>query len=250
MKEINNKTADFGFQKIPWEEKQKKVDEVFYSVAEKYDIMNDLLSFKMHHVWKKFVVKKAKIKTCDKILDLAGGTGDISSLVSKKIGEKGLVILADINIIMLRIAKKKLMNEGSINVKYVQANAEQLPFEDNFFDNIIISFGLRNIRNKKKALSSMLRVLKPGGKLLVLDFSKPIVPAISYMYNKYSFNLIPYIGEIIAKDIKSYRYLVESIAKHPDQKTLSKIMMDTDFHKVQHYNLTFGIAALHIGYKY
>ncbi|MED7819403.1 MULTISPECIES: bifunctional demethylmenaquinone methyltransferase/2-methoxy-6-polyprenyl-1,4-benzoquinol methylase UbiE [unclassified Francisella] len=246
-----NKTTDFGFTEVPWEEKQKKVAGVFHSVAAKYDLMNDLMSFGIHRIWKKLTLAKTGVRKGDKVLDLAGGTGDLAYKFCQMVGSNGKVVLSDINSSMLEVGKEKLTNKGCVgNIEYVQANAECLPFPDNYFDCITISFGLRNVTDKAKALASMCRVLKPGGRLLVLEFSKPIVPLLSKVYDEYSFKALPFLGKVITQDAESYKYLAESIRKHPDQETLKKMMFDAGFDNVEYQNMTGGIVALHIGYKY
>ncbi|MED7787492.1 bifunctional demethylmenaquinone methyltransferase/2-methoxy-6-polyprenyl-1,4-benzoquinol methylase UbiE [Francisella sp. 19X1-34] len=246
-----NKTTDFGFTEVPWEEKQKKVAGVFHSVAAKYDLMNDLMSFGIHRIWKKQTLAKTAVRKGDKVLDLAGGTGDLAYKFCQMVGSEGKVVLSDINSSMLEVGKEKLTNKGCVgNIEYVQANAECLPFPDNYFDCITISFGLRNVTDKAKALASMCRVLKPGGRLLVLEFSKPIVPLLSKVYDEYSFKALPFLGKIITQDAESYKYLAESIRKHPDQETLKQMMFDAGFDSVEYQNMTGGIVALHIGYKY
>lgn len=246
-----NKTTDFGFTQVPWEEKQKKVAGVFHSVAAKYDLMNDLMSFGIHRIWKKQTIAKSDVRKGDNVLDLAGGTGDLAYKFCQMVGSQGKVILSDINSSMLKVGKEKLTNKGCVgNIEYVQANAECLPFADNYFDCITISFGLRNVTDKDKALASMCRVLKPGGRLLVLEFSKPIIPLLSKVYDEYSFKALPFLGKIITQDAESYKYLAESIRKHPDQQTLKQIMYDAGFDNVEYQNMTGGIVALHIGYKY
>ncbi|ACD30534.1 bifunctional demethylmenaquinone methyltransferase/2-methoxy-6-polyprenyl-1,4-benzoquinol methylase UbiE [Francisella tularensis] len=246
-----NKTTDFGFTQVPWEEKQKKVAGVFHSVAAKYDLMNDLMSFGIHRIWKKQTIAKSGVRKGDNVLDLAGGTGDLAYKFCQMVGQQGKVILSDINSSMLEVGKEKLTNKGCVgNIEYVQANAECLPFPDNYFDCITISFGLRNVTDKDKALASMCRVLKPGGRLLVLEFSKPIIPLLSKVYDEYSFKALPFLGKIITQDAESYKYLAESIRKHPDQQTLKQMMYDAGFDNVEYQNMTGGIVALHIGYKY
>ena len=246
-----NKTTDFGFTEVPWEEKQKKVAGVFHSVAAKYDLMNDLMSFGIHRIWKKQTLAKTGVRKGDKVLDLAGGTGDLAYKFCQMVGSQGKVVLSAINSSMLEVGKEKLTNKGCVgNIEYVQANAECLPFPDNYFDCITISFGLRNVTDKAKAIASMCRVLKPGGRLLVLEFSKPIVPLLSKVYDEYSFKALPFLGKIITQDAESYKYLAESIRKHPDQETLKQMMLDAGFDNVEYQNMTGGIVALHIGYKY
>ncbi len=244
-------TTHFGFATVAKEEKVAKVAEVFHSVAAKYDIMNDLMSGGIHRVWKRFTIDCSGVRPGQKILDLAGGTGDLTAKFSRIVGETGQVILADINNSMLNVGRDKLRDMGIVgNVNYVQANAEELPFPDDHFDCITISFGLRNVTDKDKALRSMFRVLKPGGRLLVLEFSKPIIEPLSKIYDAYSFHLLPKIGEIVANDSESYRYLAESIRMHPDQDTLKGMMEEAGFEQVNYYNLTGGIVALHRGYKF
>lgn len=224
---------------------------VFHSVAEKYDLMNDLLSFGIHRIWKRFTIDCSGVRKGQKVLDLAGGTGDFTAKLSRIVGRTGKVILADINSSMLEVGREKLRNLGVVgNVDYVQANAESLPFSDNTFDCVIISFGLRNVTDKDKALKSIFRVLKPGGRLLVLEFSKPIFDPLSKIYNFYSFNILPKVGEIIVNDADSYRYLAESIRMHPNQSILKEMMEEAGFEQVNYYNLTAGIVALHRGYKF
>ncbi|PJG85119.1 bifunctional demethylmenaquinone methyltransferase/2-methoxy-6-polyprenyl-1,4-benzoquinol methylase UbiE [Conservatibacter flavescens] len=244
-------TTHFGFKTVAKEDKQKMVAEVFHSVAAKYDLMNDLMSFGIHRVWKRFTIDCSGVRKGQKVLDLAGGTGDFTAKFSRLVGESGEVVLADINDSMLRVGREKLRNLGVVsNVNYVQANAESLPFPDNTFDCIVISFGLRNVTDKDKALRSMYRVLKPGGRLLVLEFSKPIIEPLSKIYDFYSFNILPKIGEVVVNDADSYRYLSESIRMHPAQPVLKEMMTEAGFEQVSYYNLTAGIVALHRGYKF
>ena len=246
----DNKTTDFGFQQIPTEDKIARVSEVFHSVAPQYDVMNDLMSLGMHRWWKKFAIMQTQLKPGDHVLDLAGGTGDLTKLLLQKVGEKGKVILSDINSSMLQAGRARLTDCNYLNnVDYVQANAEQLPFADNSFDGVTISFGLRNITNKENALAEMFRVLKPGNKLIVLEFSKPKSLFLNKIYDQYSFKLIPKLGEWIAKDKDSYQYLVESIRMHPNQETLLKLIENVGFEKCGYHNLSGGIVALHYGYK-
>lgn len=213
--------------------------------------MNDLMSFGIHRIWKKQTIAKSGVRKGDNVLDLAGGTGDLAYKFCQMVGQQGKVILSDINSSMLEVGKEKLTNKGCVgNIEYVQANAECLPFPDNYFDCITISFGLRNVTDKDKALASMCRVLKPGGRLLVLEFSKPIIPLLSKVYDEYSFKALPFLGKIITQDAESYKYLAESICKHPDQQTLKQMMYDAGFDNVEYQNMTGGIVALHIGYKY
>lgn len=245
------KLTDFGFKQIPIEQKEQLVAEVFDSVAKKYDLMNDILSFGIHRSWKAHTINCSGVKPGDHILDLAGGTGDFTEKFSRLVGKSGKITLSDINASMLEVGKERLQNKGIVdNVRFVQANAEMLPFPDNYFDIVVISFGLRNVTNKDKALSEMHRVLKPGGRVLVLEFSKPTNQVLESIYNVYSFQLLPLIGQIVANDANSYRYLAESIRKHPDQETLKKMMIDAGFANVGYQNLTGGITALHRGFKF
>lgn len=247
----NNFKTHFGFQEIPLKEKAERVAEVFRSVANKYDLMNDVMSFGMHRLWKNFTIKEANIRPGQKVLDLAGGTGDLSKQFSKKVGSKGQVILSDINEAMLQQGRMRLIDEGIIgNISFIQADAEQLPFAESYFDCVTIAFGLRNVTNKLAALKSIYHVLKPGGKLLILEFSKPVLPLLEKIYDKYSFTVIPKLGEIICNDKESYQYLVESIRMHPDQEALKHLMQEAGFEDVIYHNLTGGIVALHKGYKY
>ena len=244
------KTTHFGYQTVATEEKQAKVADVFHSVAAKYDIMNDLMSFGIHRLWKRVTIDMSGVRPGNKVLDLAGGTGDLTRKFSKIVGPTGKVILADINSSMLNVGRDRLTDQGYVgNVEYVQANAECLPFEDNSFDVITIAFGLRNVTDKDAALRSMTRVLKPGGRLLVLEFSKPVNPLLSTAYDQYSFRLLPKMGEMVAGDADSYRYLAESIRMHPDQKTLAGMMEEAGLERVEYTNLTGGIVALHRGIK-
>ncbi|WP_084884302.1 bifunctional demethylmenaquinone methyltransferase/2-methoxy-6-polyprenyl-1,4-benzoquinol methylase UbiE [Vibrio sp. qd031] len=244
-------TTHFGFETVSTEEKVHKVAEVFHSVAAKYDIMNDLMSGGVHRLWKRFTIDCSGARPGQRILDLGGGTGDLTAKFSRIVGDNGHVILADINNSMLNVGRDKLRDTGIVgNVHYVQANAEELPFPDDYFDCITISFCLRNVTDKDKALRSMYRVLKPGGRLLVLEFSKPILEPLSKIYDNYSFHILPKMGELIANDADSYRYLAESIRMHPDQDTLEGMMQQAGFEQTKYYNLTGGIVALHRGYKF
>lgn len=244
-------TTHFGFKTVAATEKETLVAGVFHSVAAKYDLMNDLMSFGIHRLWKRFTIDCSGVRKGQKVLDLAGGTGDLTAKFSRIVGETGQVVLADINDSMLKVGRDKLRNLGvTNNVSYVQANAEALPFPDNHFDVITIGFGLRNVTDKDKALASMFRVLKPGGRLLVLEFSKPVSEVIAKLYDLYSFKLLPKMGEIVANDSESYKYLAESIRMHPDQQTLAGMMENVGFEQVEFYNLTQGVVALHRGYKF
>jgi len=243
-------TTHFGFETVDAKDKARRVADVFHSVANKYDLMNDLMSMGVHRLWKRYTIQIAGVKSGDRVLDLAGGTGDLALKFSRIVGPEGLVVLSDINASMLGEGRDRLTDEGVAgNIEYAQANAEALPFPDNYFDCITIAFGLRNVTNKEKALESMLRVLKPGGKLLVLEFSKPTNEPLSKVYDLYSFKALPFMGKLVANDPDSYRYLAESIRMHPDQQTLKQMMEDAGFDRVDFFNLTGGIVALHRGYK-
>lgn len=249
--EENQDTTHFGFQTVKTTDKANKVAEVFTSVATKYDIMNDLMSVGIHRLWKRFTIDCAGARPGQKILDLGGGTGDLTAKFSRIVGDEGRVVLADINNSMLNVGRDKLRDNGIVdNVHYVQANAEELPFPDDYFDCITISFCLRNVTDKDKAIRSMFRVLKPGGRLLILEFSKPLLQPLSKVYDAYSFHVLPRIGQLIANDADSYRYLAESIRMHPDQDTLKGMMEAAGFEQAQYFNLTGGIVALHRGYKF
>ncbi|MEQ5973629.1 bifunctional demethylmenaquinone methyltransferase/2-methoxy-6-polyprenyl-1,4-benzoquinol methylase UbiE [Serratia liquefaciens] len=251
MADQPQETTDFGFRTVARDEKQAMVADVFHSVAAKYDVMNDLMSFGIHRIWKRFTIDCSGVRRGQRVLDLAGGTGDLAAKFSRMVGEQGQVVLADINDSMLKMGREKLRDRGIVgNVSYVQANAEALPFPDNYFDCITISFGLRNVTDKDKALRSMFRVLKPGGRLLVLEFSKPLLAPLSKAYDAYSFHVLPKIGEMVVKDPESYRYLAESIRMHPDQETLKGMMGAAGFDNVTYFNLTGGIVALHRGFKF
>ncbi|MEH6811798.1 MAG: bifunctional demethylmenaquinone methyltransferase/2-methoxy-6-polyprenyl-1,4-benzoquinol methylase UbiE [Motiliproteus sp.] len=243
-------TTHFGYEQVQVEEKEKRVAEVFHSVAAKYDIMNDLMSFGVHRLWKAFTIEYSGVRKGQRVLDIAGGTGDLTSKFSRLVGPEGQVVLADINDSMLKVGRDKLQDQGiGANVRFVQANAELLPFPDNYFDCISIAFGLRNVTDKDKALASMARVLKPGGRLLVLEFSKPANAMLSKVYDTYSFSLLPIMGKLIANDSESYRYLAESIRMHPDQETLKGMMENAGLVRCQYHNMSGGVVALHKGIK-
>ncbi|MBM6552245.1 bifunctional demethylmenaquinone methyltransferase/2-methoxy-6-polyprenyl-1,4-benzoquinol methylase UbiE [Marinomonas ostreistagni] len=251
MMQDDQNTTHFGFKEIPADKKVEAVAEVFHSVAAKYDIMNDLMSGGIHRLWKRHTISQSGVRAGQKVLDIAGGTGDLTMKFSRLVGASGQVVLADINDSMLKVGRDKLANNGIVgNVQYVQANAEELPFPDNTFDCITIAFGLRNVTDKSKALASMNRVLKPGGRLLVLEFSKPETECLSQIYDQYSFRLLPFMGKVIANDAESYRYLAESIRMHPDQETLKGMMEEVGFERVTYQNMTGGIVALHKGFKF
>ena len=237
----------FGFKTVAESEKAKKVADVFHSVANKYDLMNDVMSAGLHRSWKRFAVSVSGVDRGDKVLDIAGGSGDLSRLFAQKVGAEGQVILTDINASMLGVGRDRMLDEG-LNVPALQCDAEKLPFPDNHFDCVIVAFGLRNMTHKDRALAEMQRVLKVGGRLLVLEFSKVWQP-LSKVYDAYSFKLLPLMGKLLAKDAESYQYLAESIRMHPDQETLKQMMVDAGLSKVDYYNLAAGVVALHKGYK-
>ena len=240
----------FGYTEVPVEEKVEKVAGVFHSVAAKYDIMNDLMSGGVHRLWKKYTIECSAVRPGSKVLDIAGGTGDLTLAFSKLVGSEGQVVLADINSSMLNVGRDRLIDKGvGAQVQYCQANAECLPFPDDYFDCITIAFGLRNVTDKDAALRSFHRVLKPGGRVLVLEFSKPSNPVLSKVYDTYSFKALPFMGKLITDDADSYRYLAESIRMHPDQETLRSMMDDAGFANTKYDNLTGGIVALHRGVK-
>lgn len=245
-------TTHFGFNEVPLSQKQRRVGDVFDSVASKYDLMNDVMSLGIHHLWKRFTLELCGIRAGHQVLDLAGGTGDLAIKQAQLVGEKGRVFLADINAAMLQRGRDRVIDKGLIDrIKTVQCNAEILPFADNSLDCITIAFGLRNVTDKAKALTSMRRVLKPGGRLCVLEFSRPIYEPLEKVYDFYSFKILPKLGDWIAKDRDSYRYLAESIRMHPDQDSLRQIMLDeAGFDEVDIYNLSGGIVALHRAFKY
>jgi len=237
----------FGFETVPEEQKASKVGEVFHSVASRYDVMNDVMSAGLHRFWKRCAVETSGVRKGNRVLDVAGGSGDLSKLFAKKVGESGQVVLTDINASMLGVGRDRLMDEG-LSVPALQCDAEKLPFASNYFDCVIVAFGLRNMTHKTLALAEMQRVLKPGGRLLVLEFSKVWKP-LAKVYDAYSFKLLPLMGKLIAKDEASYRYLAESIRMHPDQETLKTMMLAAGFDKVDYHNLSAGTVALHKGWK-
>ncbi|MEM9101399.1 MAG: bifunctional demethylmenaquinone methyltransferase/2-methoxy-6-polyprenyl-1,4-benzoquinol methylase UbiE [Pseudomonadota bacterium] len=244
-------TTHFGYQTIDVNDKQKKVGEVFHSVAAKYDLMNDLMSAGIHRLWKQYTIQRSGARKGQTILDLAGGTGDLTSQFSRIVGPQGAVHLSDINASMLSTGRDKLTDQGQVeNIHYTLANAEYLPFSDNTFDVITIGFGLRNVTYKDKALNAMYRCLKPGGRLLILEFSKPTNEWFEKFYDFYSFHILPKIGSIVTRDENSYRYLAESIRMHPDQPTLQQMAIEAGFDECDYTNLTGGIVALHIAHKY
>ncbi len=243
-------TTDFGFERVKTAEKAGRVREVFDSVATQYDLMNDLMSGGLHRLWKRFTIELSAVRSGQTVLDIAGGTGDLAAKFSKLVGTEGKVILADINAAMLSVGRDRLIDKGALsNIDVVQADAQFLPFEDNSIDCITIAFGLRNVTDKARALRSMHRVLKPGGRVLVLEFSKPTSPLLSKVYNAYSFSALPVMGKLITDDADSYRYLAESIRKHPDQESLLEMVEDAGFVDCRFHNMTGGIVAVHRGIK-
>jgi demethylmenaquinone methyltransferase/2-methoxy-6-polyprenyl-1,4-benzoquinol methylase len=243
-------STDFGFTQVDRDAKAGMVRGVFDSVASRYDLMNDLMSGGVHRLWKRFTIELSAARPGQTILDIAGGTGDLAARFSRLVGPEGQVILADINAAMLEVGRDRLIDKGATgNIEVVQADAQALPFEDNSVDCITIAFGLRNVTDKDMALRSMLRVLRPGGRLLVLEFSKPTSPLLGKAYDQYSFQILPAMGRLIAQDAESYRYLAESIRKHPDQDTLLGMMEDAGFAECRYHNMTGGIVAVHQGFK-
>jgi len=241
-------TTHFGYQTIPEEDKVRHVAQVFHSVAAKYDVMNDLMSGGLHRLWKMFTIAQAGIRPGFKVLDIAGGTGDLAQAFAKRVGQHGQVWLTDINESMLQVGRDRLLNQG-LCLPTVLCDAEKLPFPNNYFDRVSVAFGLRNMTHKEVALAEMQRVLTPGGKLLVLEFSKVWEP-LQKPYDWYSFSVLPWLGKQVAHDAKSYAYLAESIRMHPDQDTLKKMMEDAGLASVEYFNLTAGVAALHTGVKF
>lgn len=245
-----DKTTHFGFTDVPVEEKERRVRGVFDSVADNYDLMNDMMSFGIHRLWKRYAINMAGLQPGQQVLDLAGGTGDLTRLMAPRIEPGGHIILSDINAAMLAVGRERLLDNGIHgNVTFAQANAEQLPFPDNTFDLVTMAFGLRNVTDKQQALGSIHGTLKPGGRLLVLEFSRPVA-ALKPAYDFYSFNILPRIGRLIAKDEDSYRYLAESIRMHPDQQTLKGMLEQAGFERCDVHNLAGGIVAIHSGYKF
>ena len=248
--EDSDNTTDFGFTRVDRDAKAGMVRGVFDSVASRYDLMNDLMSGGIHRLWKRFTIELCAVRPGQTILDIAGGTGDLAARFSRLVGQDGKVILADINAAMLEVGRDRLIDKGaSDNIEVVQADAQYLPFADNSIDCITIAFGLRNVTDKAIALQSMLRVLRPGGRLLVLEFSKPTSPLLGKIYDQYSFQILPAMGRLVAQDADSYRYLAESIRKHPDQETLLGMMEDAGFVESRYHNMTGGIVAVHQGFK-
>ncbi len=244
---MTDKRTHFGFETVAEHEKARKVAEVFHSVADRYDVMNDLMSMGLHRVWKRFLALHARVRPGARILDIAGGTGDVARLLAEEAGPTGEVWLTDINGSMLGVGRDRMLDRGLV-LPVAQCDAEKLPFPSDHFDLVTVAFGLRNMTHKEDALAEMRRVLKPGGRLMVLEFSKvwkPLAP----LYDLYSFQLLPRMGELVAKDADSYRYLAESIRMHPDQETLKAMMESVGFRRVDYFNMTVGVVALHVGHK-
>jgi demethylmenaquinone methyltransferase/2-methoxy-6-polyprenyl-1,4-benzoquinol methylase len=246
----HERLTDFGYEKVAWGDKAERVRQVFASVAAKYDVMNDLMSFGAHRLWKHFALSLTGLKPGQRALDVAGGTGDLAAGMLRQVGKGGSVVLSDINPEMLAMGRDRLLDRGFAgNVECVIADAERLPFEDASFDCVTIGFGLRNVTDKAAALASMHRVLKVGGQLLVLEFSKPVAPGLKPLYDTYSFKVLPRLGRMVANDADSYRYLAESIRMHPDQETLLEMLRTAGFGQVRYHNLSGGIVAVHRGFK-
>ncbi|MGQ9659391.1 MAG: bifunctional demethylmenaquinone methyltransferase/2-methoxy-6-polyprenyl-1,4-benzoquinol methylase UbiE [Thermochromatium sp.] len=243
-------TTHFGYQQVPVQEKAKRVRAVFDSVATRYDVMNDLMSFGIHRLWKRHTIELSGVRRGHWVLDLASGTGDLAYRFSGLVGPDGLVVMTDINATMLGEGRTRMLDRGRVgNVRYSLVNAEQIPFASDLFDCVTIGFGLRNVTHKQKVLEEMFRVLKPGGRALVLEFSHPTSKLLSKVYDAYSFSVLPMLGKLVAKDAESYRYLAESIRMHPDQETLRSMMEAAGFERCEYFNHTGGIVAIHRGYK-
>ncbi|WP_445620893.1 bifunctional demethylmenaquinone methyltransferase/2-methoxy-6-polyprenyl-1,4-benzoquinol methylase UbiE [Kushneria sp. Sum13] len=248
---MDKQTTHFGYEEVPVEEKAGRVEQVFDSVARRYDVMNDLMSMGVHRFWKRVALERSGVRRGHAVLDIAGGTGDLTARFVERVGPTGRVVLADINASMLQVGRDRLMDRGiGAQVEIVQADAQALPFPDNTFDCITIAFGLRNVTDKDAALASMTRVLKPGGRLLILEFSKPVNAVFEKVYDQYSFHILPRIGKWVANDAESYRYLAESIRMHPDQPTLKAMMENAGLERVEYTNMTGGVVALHRGIKF
>ncbi len=248
--ESTHKTTHFGYETVDVEEKAARVRGVFDSVASRYDIMNDLMSFGVHRLWKHIAIDLAAVRNGQQVLDLASGTGDLATRYAALVGPQGRVVMSDINAAMLEEGRKRMIDSGHVgNVEYMQIDAEKIPFDDNSFHCVSIAFGLRNVTDKDQALREMLRVLKPGGRVLVLEFSHPGSKPLSKLYDLFSFKALPLIGKLVTNDADSYRYLAESIRMHPDQESLLQMMQDAGFERCDYHNLTGGIVAIHRGFK-
>lgn len=246
----HNTTTDFGYEQVDWSDKQSRVGAVFDSVAGRYDLMNDLMSGGVHRLWKRFTLELAAAQPGEQVLDVAGGTGDLAAGLARRVGRDGRVMLSDVNESMLDAGRDRLADRGIVgNVDFAVADAEALPFDDASFDCVTIGFGLRNVTDKPKALAEMARVTKPGGRVLILEFSKPRYDALAKLYDRYSFSVLPRLGRYVAGDAESYRYLVESIRMHPDQETLAAMMADAGLARVDYFDLTGGVVAVHRGYR-
>lgn len=246
----DKETTHFGYREVDRQDKAGMVGQVFDSVASRYDVMNDLMSVGIHRIWKRFTIELSGVRRGNNVLDIAGGTGDLAAKFAPMVGDTGSVVLADINANMLSVGRDRLIDKGVPgNLHYVQADAQYLPFPDEHFDCITIAFGLRNVTDKDLALRSMLRILKPGGRLLVLEFSKPKNPLLSRAYDAYSFSILPAMGRLVAGDSESYQYLAESIRMHPNQETLRDMMQEAGFARCDYHNMTGGIVAVHRGVK-
>jgi demethylmenaquinone methyltransferase/2-methoxy-6-polyprenyl-1,4-benzoquinol methylase len=246
----DDKTTHFGYKQVPVEEKSSHVRAVFDSVASRYDLMNDLMSLGIHRLWKRYTIELAGVRRGQRVLDLAGGTGDLASRFARITGPEGQVVLTDINAAMLTMGRDRLLDQGlAVNLLYAQVNAETQPFPDGYFDCVTIGFGLRNVTHKQKALAEMYRVLKPGGRALVLEFSHPTSQPLAKAYDLYSFSVLPALGRLITSDADSYRYLAEFIRMHSDQETLRGMMAAAGFERCEYFNLTGGIVAIHRGYR-
>lgn len=247
----NTDKTHFGYEEVETTEKASRVASVFHSVAQKYDVMNDLMSLGIHRLWKKTAIDLLGVRLNQMVLDIAGGTGDLTEKISEKIGKNGHVILSDINSSMLSVGKSRLIDRGIFhNVSFALADAEKLPFADNTFDRLIIGFGLRNVTDKEAALRAMFRVLKPGGRALILEFSHPTLPGLKPIYDTYSFKILPWLGKTVLNDADSYQYLAESIRMHPNQETLKNMMQTAGFENCDVHNLSGGIVAIHRGFKF
>jgi demethylmenaquinone methyltransferase/2-methoxy-6-polyprenyl-1,4-benzoquinol methylase len=242
--------ADFGFERVPWEDKKRRVGGVFDSVAPRYDLMNDVMSVGLHRLWKKFTLELLGLRPGHRALDVAAGSADLSLPMARRVGPTGHVVVSDINARMLEVGRDRMLDAGIVeNVSFVLADAEALPFADRTFDCVTIGFGLRNVTDKDAALASFHRVLKPGGRLVVLEFSKLRAPLLEPLYDAYSFKVLPRLGQLLAQDADSYRYLAESIRKHPDQETLQRMFEAAGFERCRYHNLSAGIVAVHVGYR-